>query len=728
MPLDYTFAIRGQDLSGPEWAKFTANAKAANQQVAALKPTTDSFVASAQRADTQVRALGTAGVTMGQTVSAGLGVMMRFIGPLAAGFTAVAAAHALWTAGMKAADLGEEASQIGLTTDELQAYRLAAAQGRVSTEQLDAAMMKLARSAGEANNGSDEMIAKFAKLDVKLLDSQGQLRRVGDLAPEVARGLLGMSSETERNALMMDLFGRSGARMVPILAELAKGNEEVIAAAREQAAIVGGGVSNAWDRLGDKLAVVRVQADAALAALGAPIATVALEAVSSLIEKIRGGVAWLGQFAREQSLADDRRDLGRWDQDISKQRLEVLKRERALQLLNAQNAQGPLSADAGAKAFEAQTALFREQQKLDDYIKSRRELQLRVFQGEARDAQKAVEALVSGSFPEGNAGAGQPVGKAAAGAASDIAKRERAESQKIYAEILADIERVRKAGEQMTDKFGDGSAKAARDIAALNEMLQLGYIDAETYAAAMREVTRAADDQARAFVGAKGGFDAYLAGFDQGIADLQRANSEFEIGKKAVDFFSDSIDALAGRATRSFGQIAIEYGIMVAKMEAARVGSRAWQELGGFSGLFGAVGSWLFGSGGGGASAVTNAPAFGSGFSGFFDGLGLASAGGGPLRAGQPSIVGEFEPELWVPNTGGNILNRQQLEALGVGGGGGDTIVVHMGGVRMGEFVSPSQHRRDLRDLRKAVEEGVYQALITRRRRGSVDLKGAFAT
>lgn len=51
-------------------------------------------------------------------------------------------------------------------------------------------------------------------------------------------------------------------------------------------------------------------------------------------------------------------------------------------------------------------------------------------------------------------------------------------------------------------------------------------------------------------------------------------------------------------------------------------------------------------------------------------------AGGGPVTAGMPYIVGENEPELFVPNTSGNIYNQKQMANMG-GNGSGDNVVIH---------------------------------------------------
>lgn len=51
------------------------------------------------------------------------------------------------------------------------------------------------------------------------------------------------------------------------------------------------------------------------------------------------------------------------------------------------------------------------------------------------------------------------------------------------------------------------------------------------------------------------------------------------------------------------------------------------------------------------------------------DPVGKSSAVGGPLRSGELSLVGEAGPELFVPNTGGNIVPAMQTASLMMGKG-----------------------------------------------------------
>ena len=51
-----------------------------------------------------------------------------------------------------------------------------------------------------------------------------------------------------------------------------------------------------------------------------------------------------------------------------------------------------------------------------------------------------------------------------------------------------------------------------------------------------------------------------------------------------------------------------------------------------------------------------------------------AAAGGGTIQGGQPTLVGERGPEIFVPNTGGTIMNNMNAKNA-MSGGGGVTVI-----------------------------------------------------
>ncbi len=247
----------------------SAEGRAISASVAALQAQRAAVKDAGEAHGIAARSIKVAGTAANELVS-----HLKF---LALAYLSVEGARKLWEIAMNAGDLGEQAEQVGVSTDQLQAYRLAAAQAGIETEQMDVALTKLAKSMGTANDGNKEMIERFQELGVKLLDAKGELRPVADVLPEVARGILGIESSSKRTAVLMDLFGKSGAKMATVLKDIAEGNDAVIATARQKNAIISPETIAAWDNLGDHLKVAGVQFAAFVAQLGAPIATKGLD-------------------------------------------------------------------------------------------------------------------------------------------------------------------------------------------------------------------------------------------------------------------------------------------------------------------------------------------------------------------------------------------------------------------------------------------------------------------
>lgn len=651
--------------------------------------------------DRRVRGLQAVQVGATQAMSAGYGALARALAPLAAALTAASLAHRIWSAGMVAANLGEHAAQVGLSTDALQAYRLAAAQNGVEVAGLDTALMRLTKTMGEARDGSDNVIDRFERMGVKLLDNDGQLRRTADVLPEVARGLLKIGSETERNALMMEIFGRSGGRMVTMLEAFARGEEEVTAAAREQGAIISGSVIASWDALDDRLKTVNQQMVAFNATVGEPLALGGLWALEEVLRTITKAAQGAGLLIR--ALGADIPQAGR---------------DAAIALKQKQLADLDTLLNHPARAGADQSRLLARRDRLADELES---LQARPRTDSSLLPEFAPTQGETGGFPDvSRPGVSNPTGdtarKAAGGAGTKAAADQARETQKAMDDLFASIEKVRKASEGVMDRFGDGAAFAARETAELNDMLQMGFLDADTYARAIADVTLKSDDMARAFRGASGGADAFIAGIEQGMADMARANSLFELGKRGVDELSQAIGNLATGAETDFGRILLSFGNMLIQMELQAMASNLWnmfsgkgptdQGIGGFlSGLLGGIG----GGGGGffdaGPIAVDGIPT-------------IALAGGGDYRAGVPRLVGEDGWELDVPRGGGTIYNQDQLRSMLGGGGGGAPSITIYNTNQFGSVVSRAEMDDAIRRNSAAQREAVTAGVLDTKTRG----------
>jgi hypothetical protein len=366
--------------------------KSTQQAIAALQ---------AQRSAIQGVATATSAASTAATVAAGaFRTLWTVMGPLAIAMLAVQQAMKAWDAGMKAADLGEEAEQVNLTTDALQAFRFQAVQNGVEVATLDQAMIRLTSSMGKAAEGGKEQIETFQKLGVKLLDSNGQLRSTADVLPEVARGLLAMESGTERNAMLTEMFGKSGARVVTMLQDWAQGTDMVINKARAQGGVLEADVINQWDKVSDSLAKAGVAADVAFARLGAPIATWALEKVAALLESINANLARLKQEAATATVRTLQNDTAELESQIAAQ--------RGLLAINPNN---PMAL-ASIKALEARLAASRNAAGLAEMAAQQGAIQL-------GGAPSANVSQVLPVITPGSTGVGDPKVKKTAGAGSD---------------------------------------------------------------------------------------------------------------------------------------------------------------------------------------------------------------------------------------------------------------------------------------------------------------------
>ena len=97
----------------------------------------------------------------------------------------------------------------------------------------------------------------------------------------------------------------------------------------------------------------------------------------------------------------------------------------------------------------------------------------------------------------------------------------------------------------------------------------------------------------------------------------------------------------------------------------------------------------------------------GSGLAGFFGGMFKPRAKGGPVTAGQPYLVGERGPELFVPSSNGGVVANDNM-------GGGVTVVQNL---NISTGVSQTV-RAEIRNLMPQIAETAKSAVVDSKRRG----------
>lgn len=113
--------------------------------------------------------------------------------------------------------MSKQAQAVGMAIEKLSAYSYAAEMGGVEQEKFVASLGKFNRVIAEAYQGVGSGVDAFEALGISITDSNGKLKNNSDLFAEVADRFKYMPDGIEKSALAMDLFGRSGADLIPVL-------------------------------------------------------------------------------------------------------------------------------------------------------------------------------------------------------------------------------------------------------------------------------------------------------------------------------------------------------------------------------------------------------------------------------------------------------------------------------------------------------------------------------
>ena len=119
--------------------------------------------------------------------------------------------------GKWADDINTMSKVYSIGTRELQQYSAAAELVDVDVETIAKSHVKLEKTMMSASKGTGASAEAFEKLGVSVTDSNGQLRKGDDVWQDVIKALGSMENETERDAIAMQLMGKSAAELNPLI-------------------------------------------------------------------------------------------------------------------------------------------------------------------------------------------------------------------------------------------------------------------------------------------------------------------------------------------------------------------------------------------------------------------------------------------------------------------------------------------------------------------------------
>ena len=159
-------------------------------------------------------------------------------------------------------DLLTLSTQTGLTTDQLQEFEYASELVDVSTDTLQGSLVKLTNNMQTAATGTGSAAEAFKTLKVKVADSQGHLKNNYDVFLQTIDALGKMKNETERDALAMDIFGKSATDLNPLIEAGSGKLKELAEQAHEVGYVVDNETLQSFGELDDAMQKMGEQGDA----------------------------------------------------------------------------------------------------------------------------------------------------------------------------------------------------------------------------------------------------------------------------------------------------------------------------------------------------------------------------------------------------------------------------------------------------------------------------------
>jgi phage-related minor tail protein len=177
----------------------------------------------------------------------------------------------------------------GLSAERLQELQYAGAQLGVEIDTITGAQAKLTKAMFAAKDGTGSQAEAFAALGLSVVDANGNLRDVKDVMGEAFTALSKVTNETERDALAMQIFGKSAMALNPVIKAGGDGLKKLTDEARANGAVMSNEAVAGLDAFGDTIESLKTSV---LGSFGEKFAQM-LPDIQAFLEMLKGLPKWI---------------------------------------------------------------------------------------------------------------------------------------------------------------------------------------------------------------------------------------------------------------------------------------------------------------------------------------------------------------------------------------------------------------------------------------------------
>jgi phage-related protein len=187
----------------------------------------------------------------------------------------------------------------GLSAERVQELTYAGKNLGVEFDTIASAQAKLTKAMDTAKDGTGEQAEAFKALGISITDANGNLKNSKDIMSEAFTKLNSVGNETERDALAMQLFGKSAMELNPLIKAGGEELNRLTIEASKNGAVISGENITAMDNFGDSIDAVKSSLSGTVGTMVASLMPTLEKLIPILQDKI---IPAIGSFVK--SIAD----------------------------------------------------------------------------------------------------------------------------------------------------------------------------------------------------------------------------------------------------------------------------------------------------------------------------------------------------------------------------------------------------------------------------------------
>ena len=251
---------------------------------------TGSFVTDTQRAEKSMKSMERTAAGVSKGIVAGFTAIGSVIGGAIAAFASVDAAITGLSNAINAADrIDELSARFSISTETLSGWGYAAKMTGSDLEGLVGIIPKFSKNIAEASKAGSDADKTFRALGISVKDQAGNLRSFEDLLPEVQNRFAGISNETTKTALAMQLFGKSGSEFLEFLSLGADGMRTMEERARSLGIVIDSDTAGAATEFNDRLDDLRAATQGWFTQLASELLPTLTDLTTKLVDVAKEG-------------------------------------------------------------------------------------------------------------------------------------------------------------------------------------------------------------------------------------------------------------------------------------------------------------------------------------------------------------------------------------------------------------------------------------------------------